>query len=344
MPKRAGTRKATTSTEPERHDPGVESAGRRAVALGGVRADPFTIGIAEVRIGTAGWTDPTLTKRGVFYPTGTDSAEERLRYYASRFSLVEVDSTYYALPALQTAERWVERTPDDFVFDVKAHALMTGHPTDPHRLPPALREQLGGNAASRRLDPDDIPTQLMDRIWEAFRDALRPLHEAGKMGSVLLQYPPWFLPSKASVARILDAHQRLAPLEIAVEFRNAHWFADKVGVRALEWCTEHEIPLVMVDGPQGTASSVPRQVAVTAPALSILRLHGRKAESWARRSASVAEKYRYLYDMDELLSLVPDVEDAGREARRLHIIFNNCYGNYGTTNALELFRQLRPAS
>lgn len=341
MPKRASTRKATTSTEPDPHDPGVEQAARRAGALRNVRADPLTFGIAEVRIGTAGWTDPTLTKRSVFYPAGADSAEERLRYYASRFSLVEVDSTYYALPVPQTAERWVERTPDDFVFDVKAHALMTGHPTDPRRLPPALREQLSGGAESQRLYPNDIPAQVMDRIWEAFRDALRPLYDAGKLGSVLMQYPPWFLPSRESVASILDARRRLEPLKLAVEFRNARWFADTVGKRTLDWCAEHEIPLVMVDGPQGTASSVPRRVAVTAPALSILRLHGRNADSWARRGASVAEKYRYLYDMDELLSLVPDVADAGREARRMHIIFNNCYGNYGTTNALELFGQLR---
>ena len=345
MPKRArGTRKATISTEPNPHDPGVEPAARRAQALGDLRADPVTVGTAEVRVGTAGWTDPTLTKSGVFYPAGTDTAEERLRYYASRFSLVEVDSTYYALPASPMAERWVERTPDDFVFDVKAHALMTGHPTDARRLPAALREQLGGSAEAKRIYPQDLPDVMMDRVWDLFRDALRPLHAAGKLGSVLMQYPPWFMPSKESVAQILDARQRLAPLRIAVEFRNAHWFAEKVGARTVEWCTEHEIPLVMVDAPQGTPHSVPRRVTVTAPSLAILRLHGRKADTWARRSTSVGEKYRYLYDRDELHSLVPDVRDAGREARRLHIIFNNCYGNYGTANGLELFGELRAES
>lgn len=334
----------TDDPRPTTHDPGIDAATRRADALADVNAGPITIGKAEVRIGTAGWTDPTLTKRGVFYPAGADSAEDRLRYYASRFSMVEVDSTYYALPVRQMAERWVERTPDGFVFDVKAHALMTGHPTDPHRLPPALRDELGGSADAHRVYPKDLPDALLDHVWGLFADALRPLHDAGKMGSVLMQYPPWFMPSKANVARILEARERLAPLEIAVELRNARWFSDKVGPRTIEWCREHAIPLVIVDEPQGTPHSVPRRVTVTSPALAILRLHGRKAATWARRGASVGEKYRYLYDREELQSLVPDVQDAGREARRMHIIFNNCYGNYGTTNALEMWEELRAKS
>lgn len=345
MPKRVpGTPKATTSTDPTPHDPGVEAAARRAASLGDVRAGPIRIGQAEVRIGTAGWTDPTLTQRGAFYPAGADSAEDRLRYYASRFSMVEVDSTYYALPVAQMAERWVERTPDDFVFDVKAHALMTGHATDPRRLPVALREQMGSSAESAQVYAKDLPAPVMDRVWETFRDAVRPLYDASKLGSVLLQYPPWFLPSRESVAQILDARERLAPLALAVEFRNPRWYADRTGARTMAWFAEHQIPLVMVDEPQGTAHSVPRQVAVTAASLAIFRLHGRKEDIWARRGASVAAKYRYLYDAQELRSLVPDVEDAGREARRMHIIFNNCYGNYGTTNALEMWRVLKAES
>jgi len=330
-----------TSTDPDPHDPGIDEATRRADALADLNALPLTVGKAEVRIGTAGWTDPTLTRRGVFYPAGADTAEDRLRYYASRFSMVEVDSTYYALPVARMAERWVERTPDDFVFDVKAHALLTGHATDPRRLPAPLREQLGRSAESARIYPRDIPAAVMDLVWGTFRDALRPLHEAGKLGSVLLQYPPWFLPSRESVAQILDARERLAPLELAVEFRNPRWYAGPTGPRTIAWFTEHQIPLVIVDAPEGTAHSVPRRVAVTAPSLAIIRLHGRKVETWARRGASVAEKYRYLYGPEELRSLVPDVADAGREARRMHIIFNNCYGNYGTTNALEMYEALK---
>ena len=82
------------------HDPGP---GRRERPLDGVAPDiaasPLRIGDSgTIRIGTASWTDPTMTASGVFYPEGADSAEERLNYYASRFPVVEVDATYYALP------------------------------------------------------------------------------------------------------------------------------------------------------------------------------------------------------------------------------------------------------
>ena len=111
------------------HDPGVELARRRADEGGDIARSPIKVANGEVRFGTASWTDPTMTVPGVFYPKGASSAEERLRFYASQFPVVEVDATYYAMPNKRTAESWVERTPKDFVFDIKAHALMTGQPT-----------------------------------------------------------------------------------------------------------------------------------------------------------------------------------------------------------------------
>src|SRR2546423_179294 len=109
------------------HDPGVEAAGARAEEVADAGSAPIRGSDGHrIRTGTASWTDPTMTAAGVFYPGGVSSAEERLRYYASRFSVVEVDATYYALPQEAMSERWVERTPDGFVFAGKAHALMTG--------------------------------------------------------------------------------------------------------------------------------------------------------------------------------------------------------------------------
>ncbi len=127
------------------HDPGPDASLDRIRDLPpDVAAEPIRLGkdAGSVRIGTASWTDPTMTAAGVFYPDGADSAEERLAYYASQFPLVEVDATYYALPSRRTAELWVERTPPDFTFDVKAHALMTGQPTETKRLPKDLRAAL----------------------------------------------------------------------------------------------------------------------------------------------------------------------------------------------------------
>lgn len=73
-----------------------------------------------IRVGTASWTDPTLTKDSDWYPTRSMSAEGRLRYYASIFPVVEVDATYYHPPTRDLAALWIERTPQDFRFDIKA--------------------------------------------------------------------------------------------------------------------------------------------------------------------------------------------------------------------------------
>src|SRR6185436_14668523 len=125
------------------HDPGAQSATQRANAVTDAPSDALTLkGGHRIRIGTAGWTDKTLLPAGLFYPPDVDSPEERLRYYASRFGLVEIDSSYYGLPVRRNSELWVARTPDGFRFDIKAYALMTGHPTEVARLPRTLREAL----------------------------------------------------------------------------------------------------------------------------------------------------------------------------------------------------------
>src|SRR5690242_9543889 len=95
-------------------------------------------GSGTVLVGISAWTEPTLVKAGTFYPKRTMSAEERLRFYASQFPVAEVDSTYYAPPTVRNAELWIERTPKDFVFDIKAFALLTGHPARIDRLPKDL--------------------------------------------------------------------------------------------------------------------------------------------------------------------------------------------------------------
>ena len=132
-----------TATLTERdHDPGADAASARVATLESAAAEPIETAGSRILTGTASWTDPTMTAAGVFYPSGAANAEERLAYYASSFPVVEVDATYYALPAERTAQLWAERTPPDFTFDIKAHALMTGQGTETRRLPKAIREAL----------------------------------------------------------------------------------------------------------------------------------------------------------------------------------------------------------
>jgi uncharacterized protein YecE (DUF72 family) len=326
------------------HDPGVArvASGLRETVVKPIRTADGRV----VRIGTASWTDPTMTAAGVFYPKNATSPEARLRYYATRLPLVEVDSTYYALPSRSVAQLWADRTPDDFVFNVKAHALMTGQPSEVSRLPRAIQDALPATLATRlKVYGKDLPPDIVDDIWATFLDALAPLHEAGKLGAVLLQFPRWVLPSKVNRDLISDAVSRLGQIRSAVELRNKRWFGrnEADSARTLEWFQQHDIPLVMVDGPQGLESSIPAVTASTSRTLAMVRLHGRRADTWERTGVPTVERYRWFYTTDELAEWIPRITEALRRAGEVHVLLNNCYGNYGAANALELGSMLESA-
>jgi len=322
------------------HDPGVEAARKRSADAGDAARAPVKAGKGKVRFGTASWTDPTMTAPGVFYPRGADSAEERLRFYASRFPVVEVDATYYALPNKRTSEGWVERTPKDFVFDVKAHALMTGQPTEVTRLPRAIKDELPGELKDKkRIYRKDVPAELLDAVYRQFREALEPLLQAGKLGAVFVQFPKWVFPSHEARELILETRQRLG-LTIAVEFRHGSWFNEKNAERTVKFLEDNKIPYVAVDEPQGFKSSVPPVVVPTSDELAIFRFHGRNADNWEKKNISPAERFRYLYDEDELADWTPKIAAVARKTRETHAVYNNCFSNYGTTNAQEAARLL----
>ena len=319
------------------HDPGSDAAGDRAADVATAAVEPIEVpGGGRIRIGTASWTDPTMTAAGVFYPTTATNAEERLQHYAATFPLVEVDATYYALPAESTAKLWVERTPPDFVFDIKAHALMTGQGTETKRLPKVLRQELPEPIASKsRVYAKDLPPEAIDAVYGIFRDALEPLREAGQLGSILLQYPKWVFPSNENRAAIADTVERLDGLRVAVEFRNGSWLNEKNAERTLSFLRDQNAAFVMVDEPQGFKSSVPPVTAVTSD-LALVRFHGRNAETWEAKNITPAERFRYLYGRDELEEWAPKIRTVAEDARDTHVLMNNCYANYGTTNAREI--------
>ncbi len=318
------------------HNPGTLLAGARAAQLAPPSVPLSVVGGGEVRVGTASWTDPTMTAAGVFYPAHARTAEERLRYYAEQFPVVEVDASYYAIPAVETAELWVERTPAHFVFDVKAHALMTGQPSEVKRLPKHIRDELPSELAGKtRIYGKDMPRELYDEVWVAFGKSIEPLRQAGKLGAVFLQFPRWVFPSNESRELILEARQRLG-VEIAAEFRHASWFNEKNAERTLRFLEDNRVPYVMVDGPQGLKSSIPPLAAVTSSELAVIRFHGRRADLWEKPNVPVVERFRYLYDEDQLADWVPRIREVARKVKATHVLMNNCFGNYGTTNAREL--------
>jgi uncharacterized protein YecE (DUF72 family) len=324
-------------TTPNPHDPGPDAASERGEALAAAAREPLTVGDATVRIGTASWTDPTMTAPGVFYPPDASTAEDRLVYYANQFPIVEVDATYYALPARRQGELWLERTPPDFTFDIKAHALMTGQPSEVSRLPKDMREELPPEILDKkRVYARDLPTPIEDAIWARFLDGIEPLRSSGKLGAVFLQYPRWFFPSNESRDEIVKAKDRLGDTPFAVELRHASWFNEKNVDRTLRFLEKYEIPFVMVDAPPGTRSSVPPMTVVTSPKLAVVRFHGRRTETWEKTGIPVVERFRYLYDSAELNEWVPRIRDAASQVPEMHILMNNCYANYGTTNAREI--------
>ena len=216
-------------------------------------------------------------------PRRPRAAEARLRYYATHFSLVEVDSSYYAMPAPQVAELWAHRTPASFVFDLKAFRLFTQHQTPPRVLPKDIQEALGPLAEKKNVYYADFPPELMDEMWLRFKLALEPLRHAGKLGAVLFQFPPWFYYRRSNLAHIAHCAQVLEGHQLAVEFRNGTWFDEKHRGEVLAFEREHGLAHVVVDEPQGFTSSVPTVWEVTAPNLAIFRLHGRNAETWNKK-------------------------------------------------------------
>jgi uncharacterized protein YecE (DUF72 family) len=291
--------------------------------------------MGEILTGTASWTDPTLLET-TWYPSEADTPEERLKYYASQFPLVEVDSTYYSLPAERTAMLWVDRTPDTFTFDFKAFRLFTGHQTPVKSLPKSLREELPATLREKtNVYQKDLPAEMVDEMWDMYRRALSPVHSAGKLGAVFLQFPKWFFFGKDSLDFIAKARERLPDYPMAVEFRQPSWMSEKNAQTTLDFLREHGIAYTSVDEPQGTSASVPPVAAATSD-LSVVRFHGRRQETWDKRGVGVEERFKYLYSDTELKEWVPKIEHLAAETRQVHALMNNCYADYGVRNARQL--------
>jgi uncharacterized protein YecE (DUF72 family) len=288
--------------------------------------------MGDIRVGTASWTDKTLLASG-WYPQAANTPEKRLAHYARQFRLVEVDSTYYSPPAEQTARLWVDRTPAEFTFNIKAFSLLTGHPT---RVS-AIYKDLRPETDKTNVYPKDLSPQAMEDVWTRFLSALDPLVEAGKLGVVLFQFPPWFTIRRSNKQYLLEVAKRCGPLRVAMEFRNATWFDGDNRAETLEFLRRHGLPFVCVDMPQGYRSSIPPVLEPTAD-LAVVRFHGH-SEKWT--SKDIYEKFGYLYSQRELSDWAPKLRALAGETGETHVLMNNCYSDYAQRNATELLDLLR---
>lgn len=268
--------------------------------------------MAQILIGTCSWSSPGL--RGSFYPKAI-KPRDMIEYYAQHFSLVEVDSTYYRLPTPQVFKGWANRTPQDFIFDVKAYRQLTKHDRD--------------------VEPSADTFHL-------FAAALEPLYEAGKLGVVLFQFPPWFRFSEENLEYVLECKELMRPYRVAIEFRHGSWLGPDTQQRTLHFLRQNDLAYVSVDEPQFSGSTVPPIAAATSD-LAIVRFHGRNRDSWFRRDITVEERFNYLYSERELEEWVPRIRELAESAQQVHVLMNNCYHDFAVRNARDVSRLLREA-
>ena len=211
------------------------------------------------------------------------TAEARLRFYARFFDTVEVNSSYYAIPAARNVLRWTERTPPGFVFNVKAYALLTGHNPRPETLPDEVQAMLPSRIARTprgEIQAASLPPEALDATFRVFRASLDPLETTGKLGYVLFQFAPWVRFSREWLSYLEGLPARLPGWPVAVEFRDRSWFPDHAD-ETLAVMRAARLAHVIVDAP-GAAHAVPRVVARTA-GTAVFRLHGRNAEGWLQQ-------------------------------------------------------------
>ena len=267
-------------------------------------------------VGVSSWADPGFVEH--WYPRGMP-ARDRLAWYAERFESVEVNSSFYAVPAEKTVARWAGVTPERFTFDVKLHRLLSRHSAGLDSLPPVLREAAETNARGRVLLTPEMEAALTDSVL----DAVRPLESAGKLGPFLLQLTPAFAPGKNELAELDALAERIRPRRLAVEFRHRGWVSGDRAAATFEWLSGHDAAFVGVDAPPGDHVPImPAVDAVTTPAFSYLRCHGRNTEGYLH-GKSVAERFDWDYGDGELEEIAGRARSLAEDAGEVHVMFNN---------------------
>ncbi|WP_413363253.1 DUF72 domain-containing protein [Lysinibacillus sp. 3P01SB] len=258
-----------------------------------------------IYIGLTGWGDhPALYSE-------VTSARDKLFDYSGHFPVVEVDTSFYAIPNRVNVEKWCNETPENFQFVLKAYQGMTGH----------LR--------------DDLPYETRNDMFNAFIECADSFQQHGKLAMILVQFPPWFDCSAKNVQYIRYVKQQLARFPIAIEFRNQTWYAGEVRERTLEFLQEQNLIHTVCDEPQAGSGSVPLVPAATSNKV-LLRIHGRNIHGW-RNSGSNENwrKVRFLYDYneEELQGLAAHIRMLQNQAKDVYVLFNNNSGDHAAPNA-----------
>jgi len=288
----------------------------------------------KILVGTASWSDPGFVEH--WYPKKLP-AGDRLPWYAQHFDLVEVNSTFYSVPEPRMVERWCAATLDDFTFDVKLHQLFSFHSTPAKLLPPDLQNRVETDA---RGNVKPTP-EMQEAVLKAFLCAMAIFRSAGKMGVMLLQLSPAFSPRKYELNELEPLIEMLNGYELAIEFRNRNWAIGDQLQSTIGFVRKHGAIFVNVDAPASDHFTVmPSDVdEVTNSNIAYLRLHGRNAKAYVT-GKTVAARFDYDYNAKEIAEVVERSRKLAREARDLHVIFNNNNLDYAPRAALRLRKAL----
>ena len=288
----------------------------------------------KILVGTASWSDPGFVER--WYPKKLP-AGDRLPWYAQHFELVEVNSTFYSVPEPRMVERWCAATPNGFTFDVKLHQLFSFHSTPAKLLPPALQSRAETDAKGNVKPTRDMQEALL----KAFLRATAILRSAGKMGVLLLQLSPAFSPRKHKLSELEPLIEMLNGYELAIEFRNRNWAIDDELKSTIDFVLARRAIFVNVDAPASEHFTVMRSDVdeVTNDKVAYMRLHGRNAKAYIT-GKTVAARFDYDYNENEIAEVAERSRKLAREARELHVIFNNNNLDYAPRAALRLRKAL----
>ena len=284
----------------------------------------------NILIGTASWTDPGFVER--WYPKRM-AAHERLGWYAQHFEMVEVNSTFYSVPDERTVERWCATTPDHFTFDVKLHQLFSFHSTQRKLLPPELQRMAETDAKGKVTSSPE----LRDALLKSFLRPMSILESAGKLGVFLLQLSPAFSPRKHQLPELEPLIEKLADYSLAIEFRNRNWVVGEQLRSTIDSLRKHRVAFVNVDAPASDHFSiVPSDLnEITNRNVSYLRLHGRDAKAYLT-GKTVAARFNYDYSDKEIDEVAERSQKLARDAKDVHVIFNNNNLDYAPRAATRL--------
>jgi uncharacterized protein YecE (DUF72 family) len=288
----------------------------------------------KILVGTASWSDPGFVER--WYPKKMP-AGERLAWYAQHFEMVEVNSTFYSVPDQRMVERWCAATPDDFTFDVKLHQLFSFHSTPVKLLPPDLQKVAETNAKGIVKSTPELEKALLG----TFLRAMSIFRDARKLGVLLLQLSPAFSPRKHQLTELQPLIDMLGGYDLAIEFRNRNWAVGDRLESTIDFVRKRRAIFVNVDAPASDHFMVmPSDVdEVTNSKLGYLRLHGRNAKAYIT-GKTVAARFDYDYGESEIAEVAERSRRLAKDARELHVIFNNNNLDFAPRAALGLRKAL----